>query len=241
MLVRILGAEGMIDRDAETSTFAALAAAGHTPPYYGRFANEQLEGWMEGMRPLEVRELSHDTVLPAIATKLARLHAQFVIPDALYPYYQTPSLWQQLDEWLAQALQNTYKTTHDTQRAASLRIDTLTAEFDWMRQPVLPKKDDDDDDDAKVVYCHNDVLAANLLYDDATHALQLIDFEYGGCNYACFDLANHWNEYAGGPPHMEDPRYDLVANSGTTRELRRRRMRIRTTETSSRTNKSTPG
>ena len=64
MLVRIFGAEGMIDRDVETSTFASLAAAGHTPPYYGRFANGRLEGWMGGMRPLEVRELSHDTVLP---------------------------------------------------------------------------------------------------------------------------------------------------------------------------------
>ena len=28
--------------------------------------------------------------------------------------------------------------------------------------------------------------------------MHLIDFEYGGSNYRGFDIANHWNEWAGG-------------------------------------------
>jgi ethanolamine kinase len=35
----------------------------------------------------------------------------------------------------------------------------------------------------------------------------LIDFEYGGINYRAFDIANHFNEYAGGPPDCAIPKY----------------------------------
>jgi thiamine kinase-like enzyme len=201
VLVRIFGADGMIDRDVETSTFAALAQAGHVPPYYGRFANGRLEGWMEGMRPLQVPELSQPAVITAVAEKLAILHTQFIIPESLQEYYQTPNMWSQLKEWLHQALHNTYQTEHDQYRAQSLHLETIPNELSWLQESVIPHN-------AKVVYCHNDVLAANILFDDSTQQLQLIDFEYGGCNYASFDIANHWNEYASGPPFDTIPQYD---------------------------------
>jgi thiamine kinase-like enzyme len=50
---------------------------------------------------------------------------------------------------------------------------------------------------AEVVFCHNDVLAANILKLN-NGGIQLIDFEYGGINFRGFDIANHFNEYAGG-------------------------------------------
>jgi ethanolamine kinase len=37
-----------------------------------------------------------------------------------------------------------------------------------------------------------------------TGKIQLIDFEYGGNNYAAFDIANHWNEHAGGTSAEEN-------------------------------------
>ena len=216
VLVRVFGAAGMIDRDVETSTFAALAVAGIGPPYYGRFANGRLEGWMPApMRALSTPELRHDAILTAVAQAVAKLHYQFQIPQALQPYYQQPSMWQQLEEWLQQALRNTYQTSNDAERAATLHLETVAEELAWMRRHG--KNDNHDDEgtavipaDAPVVFCHNDVLAANILYNDETHDLQLIDFEYGGCNYRSFDIANHWNEYAGGPPNVTTPRYDWL-------------------------------
>jgi thiamine kinase-like enzyme len=206
MLVRIFGAEGMIDRDVETSTFSALASLGHVPPYYGRFGNGRLEGWIR-MRTLSVRELAQPPIAALIATKVAVLHTQFVIPESLQEFYTTPSLWQQLEDWLAQALRNTYQSSHDKERAATLDLATIPAEFVWCRS-ILPPA-------SPVVYCHNDLLAANIMYDDGgddndNATLQLIDFEYGGCNFRSFDLANHWNEYAGGPPKDTVPRYDWL-------------------------------
>ena len=44
-----------------------------------------------------------------------------------------------------------------------------------------------------------------------TKEVTLIDFEYGGANYRGFDLANHWNEWAGKPA----PDYTTDTNTGT--------------------------
>ena len=50
------------------------------------------------------------------------------------------------------------------------------------------------------MYCHNDLLAPNVLLstsEASPGALHLIDFEYGCYNYRGFDLGNHFNECAG--------------------------------------------
>ena len=44
VLIRIFGAEGMIDRDLETSAYASLCDAGIADKYFGRFANGRVEG-----------------------------------------------------------------------------------------------------------------------------------------------------------------------------------------------------
>jgi ethanolamine kinase len=54
------------------------------------------------------------------------------------------------------------------------------------------------------------LLAANILFHTDTDCIQLIDFEYGGFNYAAFDIANHWNEYAGGTEPGTLPNYDWL-------------------------------
>ena len=46
-------------------------------------------------------------------------------------------------------------------------------------------------------FCHNDLLSANILYDETSKQVSFIDYEYGGYNYRGFDIANHFNEWAG--------------------------------------------
>ena len=46
-------------------------------------------------------------------------------------------------------------------------------------------------------FCHNDLLCGNIMVNDSTAAITLIDFEYGGTNFRGFDIANHFNEWAG--------------------------------------------
>ena len=49
----------------------------------------------------------------------------------------------------------------------------------------------------RAVLAHNDLLSGNILYSAEQHAVRFIDYEYGACSYAAFDVANHFCEYAG--------------------------------------------
>lgn len=206
-LVRVFGAEGMIDRDVENCVFAELAKTGLAPPYWGRFANGRIEGWLQGMRPLKIRELSDPVISKGIAVATARFHSTFELPQKVQDYLATkaaasspnssstsskePSMWPQLQSWLEQACAATFQNDHDTQRAKDLTLAEIRGEFAWLKNVVIPAN-------AAAVFCHNDLLAANIMYNDQGQNIQLIDFEYGGLNYRAFDIANHFNEFAGG-------------------------------------------
>lgn len=208
-LVRIFGAPGMIDRDEETAIYAQLAQQAIAPPYFGRFANGRIEGWMENMRALAVRELSDPVIAQNIATQMARVHTEFqpTGSDAsgtttLKP--QQPSLFVQLQDWCQQAQVATFRIQNDIDRAESLQLAQYIQELSWL-QSIIPQ-------DSTTAFCHNDLLAANILYDDTSKRIQLIDFEYGGDNYVAFDIANHFNEYAGGTAPGTLPCYDWLPN-----------------------------
>ena len=49
----------------------------------------------------------------------------------------------------------------------------------------------------KIVFAHNDLLLANVLYNEKENSVTFIDFEYTGYNYQAFDIANHFAEFAG--------------------------------------------
>ena len=46
-----------------------------------------------------------------------------------------------------------------------------------------------------LVLCHNDLNLPNILYNDSDKTVHFIDVEYAGCNYAAFDIANHFVEF----------------------------------------------
>lgn len=123
VLVRIFGAEGMIDRDEETATYAALCDANFAYRYLGRFANGRLEGWLEGFRPLSNFELSIPNISKVIAEKLAKLHKEFDLPGVKSCNKPKPCLFDQLWRWVSQAMNidhHPFKNACDAERAANL-------------------------------------------------------------------------------------------------------------------------
>jgi ethanolamine kinase len=48
--------------------------------------------------------------------------------------------------------------------------------------------------DLPIGFCHNDLLPGNIILGNE---IKFIDYEYCGCNYVYYDLANHINEYGG--------------------------------------------
>lgn len=124
VLVRIFGAEGMIDRDEETAAYAALCDAKIAYRYLGRFGNGRVEGWLEGFRPLQVTELSIPNISQAIAEKLALLHTHFNFPSMTDKGGKPkPELFDQLWRWMNQAVnidEYPFKHEVDAERAANL-------------------------------------------------------------------------------------------------------------------------
>mmetsp|Transcript_36687 Transcript_36687/g.88412 ORF Transcript_36687/g.88412 Transcript_36687/m.88412 type:complete len:489 (-) Transcript_36687:1968-3434(-) len=223
VLMRIFGAEGMIDRDVETSTFAALCNAGIADRYIGRFDNGRIEGWLDGFVPLKCVDLTHDGTSLDIAKEMARLHCLFDLEGELRDHHFgtdsgaiTVGLWDQLNSWTEQAKgYSEFKTPCDTERVRGIELDRIESEvrnfIASFASPTPSESVDAGDSTANVcgkpagaktnsgiVFCHNDLLAANIMRHPETSKIQLIDFEYGGTNYAAFDIANHFNEYAGG-------------------------------------------
>ena len=185
VLIRVFGGHGLIDRDVETSTHAALAKTHIAVPYLGRFENGRIEDWCENMPPLSSTQLADVTVSTQIALSLANLHSKFQVPWELQPYHdpnQTPTLWSQLESWWNQAIESTTTTTNGhssalIQSLQELELERFSTEVFWLRETVIATEH------AKVGFCHNDLLAANILYCPDTETIQLVDFEYGGINY----------------------------------------------------------
>jgi ethanolamine kinase len=210
ILIRIFGAEGMIDRDVETSTFAHLALADIAPHYFGRFANGRLEGYLEHFSPLVVMDLQIKTNMEAIAKQMARLHSGFQVPNELEEFHipNKPGLWNQLHLWMKQAdaidPDLGYKSKGDSDRAKRLlNLTFVQQQLTWVEEEVIPP-------DSRIAFCHNDLLPANIMKHTETGEIRLIDFEYGGVNFVAFDIANHFNEFAGGPEKMSgEPDYSL--------------------------------
>ncbi|KAK8751214.1 hypothetical protein OTU49_013478, partial [Cherax quadricarinatus] len=64
-----------------------------------------------------------------------------------------------------------------------------------------------------VVFCHNDLVMRNIIWDADTASATFIDYEYAGPNYQPFDIANHFNEYSG----MEKPDFSLYPSVAVQR------------------------
>jgi len=244
VLVRIFGAEGMIDRDVETSTYAALCNADIAYRYLGRFKNGRIEGWLDGFVSLQCTDLMHDGTSLEIAKEMARLHCLFEVPEGELSDHHfgkdldviTVGLWDQLSSWMDQAKgYSEFKTPHDTERVKKLglvdKIEPAVQHF--ISSFASPPTENEDSGDSTasisgsnrgekkggVVFFHNDLLAANIMRHPESNKIQLIDFEYGGSNYAAFDIANHFNEHAGGTEAEENGMMDYSRFPNAERQM----------------------
>ncbi len=140
VLIRIFGAEGMIDRDVETSTYAALCDANIAYRYLGRFKNGRIEGWLDGFEALTCADLAIGHHCIDIAKEMARLHCLFQLPNGELRdhHYGTNGnaikvgLWDQLSSWMEQAKGYTeFRTQYDTDRVKLLELDKIELEVQF--------------------------------------------------------------------------------------------------------------
>mmetsp|Transcript_5375 Transcript_5375/g.8578 ORF Transcript_5375/g.8578 Transcript_5375/m.8578 type:complete len:252 (+) Transcript_5375:1-756(+) len=158
--------------------------AGVGPKYYGRFKNGRIEGFLEGYRTLEPQDLRDTTIGNRIAVEMARMHKAI-------PAEGEAVMWKQLQDFLQQAKAASFKEgSAEAKQFSEIDLKWVEDEIEELRPLLKPS--------FGKVFCHNDLLAGNIMEDPSSGKLQLIDFEYGGTNFRGFDMANHFNEWAGG-------------------------------------------
>jgi ethanolamine kinase len=84
-------------------------------------------------------------------------------------------------------------------------LSSIKSDIDIIEECILPNLIPNAELGKDLVLCHNDLLVKNIIYQEKNQTISFIDFEYIHINYALFDIANHFVEYAG----VDNPDFSL--------------------------------
>lgn len=191
VLVRIYG-EGVdifFDRENEIRTFEFMSKQGQGPRLLGRFSTGRVEEFIHA-RTLSASDLRDPGTSALIAAKMKEFH------DLDMPGPRTILLWNRLRNWLTTAKSMSSSSKEDPFNLAAMEEEITTLENSFSG------------DHLQVGFCHNDLQYGNIMMDEVTKSLTIIDYEYACYNPVAFDIANHFCEMAADyhtdTPHVLD-------------------------------------
>ncbi|XP_013845004.2 ethanolamine kinase 2 isoform X2 [Sus scrofa] len=182
VLVRVYGerTELLVDRENEVRNFQLLRAHGCAPKLYCTFQNGLCYEYMQGMAlgPEHIREPRLFRLIALEMAKIHTIHANGSLPK--------PILWHKIHNYFTLV-----KNEINPSLSADVpKVEVLEQELAWLKEHLSQL-------DSPVVFCHNDLLCKNIIYDSTKGHVRFIDYEYAGYNYQAFDIGNHFNEFAG--------------------------------------------
>ncbi|KAJ1953357.1 hypothetical protein GGI12_006030 [Dipsacomyces acuminosporus] len=160
-----------------------LACLGMGPPVYAHFSNGLVYGFIQGSA-LKPEELGSDKLSLLIAKKLAGWH-QIQLPGD-----RSPQLFAFLRRWLGCIPENYEDKDTNATFHKNFSLETLRKELEQL-EDVLVKLE------SPTVFAHNDLLSGNIILSSTHDEVSFIDYEYATYNYRGFDIANHFNTFAG--------------------------------------------
>ncbi|KAF5469862.1 hypothetical protein F2P56_010420 [Juglans regia] len=187
VLVRIYGegVEVFFDRDDEIRTFEFMSKHGQGPRLLGRFPNGRIEEFIHA-RTLSASDLLDPEISALIASKMKEFH------DLDMPGPKNVYLWERLRNWIRVA-----KSLSLPEEAEAFCLDKIEEEI-----PILEKEFSRAYQ--CIGFCHNDSQYGNIMIDEETNSITIIDYEYASYNPVAFDIANHFCEMAA-DYHTETP------------------------------------
>ncbi|KAG9287052.1 hypothetical protein G9A89_023016 [Geosiphon pyriformis] len=191
ILVRVFGknSELLIDREQELRTLLSLSKLGLSPPVYGRFQNGIVYGYIPGEHLLS-SDFSDFKKSALVARQLALLHSTEVAGP------KNVIIWGIIKKWLNHVSKE-FSDPKDTERFAKhYKLSDLKQEA-MNLQTALEKVR------SPIVFCHNDLLHLNIIFNKSDEKISFIDYEYGYYNYRGYDIATFFNEFTG-------PMYDFT-------------------------------
>ncbi|KAL4225642.1 Ethanolamine kinase [Mactra antiquata] len=187
ILLRIYGngTELMIDRHLEQKNIQVLHEAGRSPPLYASFNNGIAYGFVNGVT-LDANTVRDKTIARLIAEEMINVHA--VKPEG---QEVKSRLWEKMyrfldlgpDKFDDSDRQQKFVSTIKPKDVLRQEIDELKSHLEVLNSPV--------------VFCHNDLLLKNVIFNEEKGQVYFIDHEYAMFNYEHFDIGNHFAEYAG--------------------------------------------
>ncbi|XP_078587897.1 ethanolamine kinase 1-like isoform X1 [Branchiostoma floridae x Branchiostoma japonicum] len=188
VLVRVYGnkTELLVDRVAEIENMQILHVNGCAPELYGVFTNGLCYGYVHGV-VLDTQLIRDPKVSRLNGREMARMHhiqpANGKIPE--------PSLFIKLSKYFT-LIPDSFPDAEKNQRYQKEVPSTtqLQQELESLKGALLPLN-------SPVVFCHNDLLCKNIVYTEAEDKVTFIDYEYASYNFQAYDIANHFDEFAG--------------------------------------------
>ncbi|XP_042498997.1 probable choline kinase 2 [Macadamia integrifolia] len=191
VLVRLYG-EGVdlfFDRENEIRTFECMSKHGQGPRLLARFSNGRIEEFIHA-RTLSAIDLRDPEVSALIAAKLRDFH------DLDMSSPKNIQLWDRMRNWLKVA-----QGLCSPDEAKSFGLDSLREEILSLERALSGEYQ-------RIGFCHNDLQYGNIMMDEETRVITIIDYEYASYNPVAYDLANHFCEmaadYSSKEPHILD-------------------------------------
>lgn len=119
-----------------------------------------------------------------IAKTLSTWHSADVKTTTTTSSLPTPSAFKTIRKWISTIPSPYASSQHETQfRDFFKSREWLLNELDQLEKRLITL-------DSPIVFCHNDLLSANLIYNEGRDEVAFIDYEYGAYNYRGFDIGN---------------------------------------------------
>ncbi|XP_027356832.1 probable choline kinase 2 [Abrus precatorius] len=191
VVARIFG-EGthiFFDRDVEVRTFECISKNGKGPLLLGRIANGRIEEFINA-RTLTAPDLRDPSISALIAAKMKEFH------DLDMPGPKKVNLWDRLRNWLSEA-----KRLSPPEENEEFHLDTMDKEISILEKELSGIHQ-------VIGFCHNDLQYGNIMLEEESNSVTIIDYEYASYNPVAYDIANHFNEmasnYHSDTPHILD-------------------------------------
>ncbi|KAM0010974.1 putative phosphotransferase with an alcohol group as acceptor [Helianthus debilis subsp. tardiflorus] len=191
VLVRIYGegSDVFFDREEEIRTFESISTHKYGPRLLAQFPEGRVEEFIHA-KTLSASDLRDPEISTLIAAKMREFH------NLNMPGSKSVLLWSRMRKWLIKA-----RSLCSQEHAKEFQLDILENEIDILENELSQRHQD-------VAFCHNDLQYGNIMIDDKTKTVTLIDYEYASYNPVAYDIANHFCEWAANyhtdTPHVLD-------------------------------------
>lgn len=216
VLFRLYGkhTEAFISRDEEIATMKLLKRHELGPQLYCKFANGIAYEFLPG-KILDQKMVNEEKIFTKLAKSFAYFHLiEFDEPlTALEMAKRTdnkkkpfifPKIYQLLN-----LVKSDYQAHMPHMNETFLKkIPSLTKLTQEVKQLEDHLTAYTNAKQSLVVLSHNDLLLGNIIYNERDESIKFIDLEYAEVNYQAYDIANHFNEFAG----VEEPNYSFFPN-----------------------------